>query len=330
MWGVTEPEEPAAPTTGARQLCKGRVMTGDATKTGQMRPWHRWIMAGASLLALAACEGNSPLSFLQGQGATQQAGAQSRSVRLVERDVEAPEVFQVTEAGLWDGRPSLGGVWVAHPDVTEPERVLIRNTANGNFVIGALFRREVDTPGPRVQVSSDAAATLGMLAGQPVSVNVTALRREEVADPQVAAAEAAPDSTVAAVPAPAGVTESRLDPVAASGAGVAAVSPPPANAPRAAAAPAPAAAPAAAAPPRASSLDRPYLQIGIFSVEANANRAATAMRNAGMVPEVRRQTSQGKDFWRVLVGPAATSAERATLLEQIKQEGFTDAYAVTN
>ena len=43
---------------------------------------------------------------------------------LVERDVEAPGVFQVTEAGLWDGRPSLGGVWVAHPDVTEPERVI--------------------------------------------------------------------------------------------------------------------------------------------------------------------------------------------------------------
>jgi hypothetical protein len=34
---------------------------------------------------------------------------------LAERDVEAPEVFDVTDAGLWDGRPSLGGVWVAHP-----------------------------------------------------------------------------------------------------------------------------------------------------------------------------------------------------------------------
>ena len=88
------------------------------------------------------------------------------ATELVERDVEAPEVFQVTEPGLWDGRPSLGGVWVAHPDVTEPERVIVRNEANGKFVIGALFRRERDIPGPRMQASSDAAAALGMLAAE--------------------------------------------------------------------------------------------------------------------------------------------------------------------
>ena len=90
--------------------------------------------------------------------------------------------FQSPKHGLWDGRPSLGGVWVAHPDVTDPERVIIRNQANGKFVIGALFRRERDNPGPRLQVSSDAAAALEMLAGAPSTLNVTALRREEVAE----------------------------------------------------------------------------------------------------------------------------------------------------
>lgn len=291
--------------------------------------WTRrpWIVAGVGLIALSACDGNGPMSLLQGQGGAQQSAGQSRSVRLVERDVEAPDVFQVTEAGLWDGRPSLGGVWVAHPDVTEPERVLIRNTANGNFVIGALFRREVATPGPRVQVSSDAAATLGMLAGQPVQLNVTALRREEVADPAAANA-AAPQDTVTGemVPAPAAISESRLDPATTAAGAPAATPPPVATAPAAAPVPSPAPAPAA----RAGSLDKPFLQIGIFSVEANANRAATAMRNAGMVPEVKQQTTQGKPFWRVLVGPAATPAERTTLLNKIKQEGFTDAYAVAN
>lgn len=284
------------------------------------------LLAGVGLMALAACEGNGPMSFLQGQGAAEQGTAANRSVRLVERDVEAPEVFQVTEAGLWDGRPSLGGVWVAHPDVTEPERVIIRNTANGNFVIGALFRREVDTPGPRVQVSSDAAATLGMLAGQPVQLNVTALRREEVSDP-VPAAEESDATGTDTVPAPSEITESRLDPIATAAAAIDAApqTPPPA----AVAAPAPVAPPAA--PARAtSSLDKPFLQIGIFSVEENANRAATAMRNAGMMPQVKQQSSQGKAFWRVLVGPAGTAAERASLLDKIKQEGFTDAYAVSN
>jgi rare lipoprotein A len=292
------------------------------------------LMASVGLLVLAACDETGQMALFQGQGTSNQAASPSRSVRLVERDVEAPQVFQVTEAGLWDGRPSLGGVWVAHPDVTEPERVIIRNTANGNFVIGALFRREVDTPGPRVQVSSDAAATLGLLAGQPVPLNVTALRREEV--PVAAPDEGKTDEAGAgAVPPPAAVSETRLDPIASAAAAIDAAprpAPTPVAAPQVAApiSPPPAAATPPAATARASALDKPFLQIGIFSIEANANRAATAMRNAGMVPQVKQQTSQGKTFWRVLVGPAANAAERSTLLGKIKQEGFTDAYAVTN
>lgn len=312
-----------------RQQGKGQVMFTIIKSRG--RRFRPLMIAGASILTLAACEDGGPMAFLQGQGASEQGSATNRSVRLVERDVEAPDVFQVTEASLWDGRPSLGGVWVAHPDVKEPERVIIRNTTNGNFVIGALFRREVDTPGPRVQVSSDAAATLGMLAGQPVQVNVTALRREEVSDPVANEAEET-DMAAASVPAPSDVTESRLDPISSAAAAIEAA---PQTAPSAAPAPAivaqaPTPAPTPAPHSRPSTLDKPFLQIGIFSVEANAQRAATAMRNAGMVPDVKRQESQGKPFWRVLVGPAGSATERSSLLSKIKQEGFTDAYAVTN
>ncbi|WP_342768115.1 SPOR domain-containing protein [Jannaschia seohaensis] len=102
---------------------------------------------------------------------------------MVERDVEAPEVFQTTDLALWDGRPSLGGVWVASPDVREPERVIIRNQETGEFVVGALFKRERLGPGPRLQLSSDAAAALGALAGAPVMLEVVALRREEAPEP---------------------------------------------------------------------------------------------------------------------------------------------------
>ena len=140
----------------------------------------------ASTLALSACDENGEFAFpVLGQSTdrteTSDAPTGTQSVQLVERDVEAPDAFQVTESGLWDGRPPLGGVWVAHPDVTEPERVIIRNQANGAFVIGALFRRERDNPGPSLQVSSDAASALQMLAGSPAQLQVTALRREEVA-----------------------------------------------------------------------------------------------------------------------------------------------------
>ena len=117
--------------------------------------------------------------------------------------------------GLWDGRPSLGGVWVAHPDVNEPERVIIRNAANSKFVIGALFRRERENPGPAFQVSSDAAAALGMLAGAPAQLNVTALRREE-APAETPAEEAAAEP----LDDPAAIETSSLDPVAGAAAAI--------------------------------------------------------------------------------------------------------------
>ena len=268
-----------------------------------------------SVLALSACQDGKGPAFLQKKDRVETPDGdptQSRSVKLVERDVEAPNVFQVTENGLWDGRPSLGGVWVAHPDVKDPERVIIRNEKNGKFVIGALFRRERENPGPRLQVSSDAAATLGMLAGQPVKLNVTALRREEVAQ-NGPAPQAAPQ-----VDAPGAISETELAPAA--GAAVSA------DKPQAAAAPKPKAKPA----PSSSKLSKPYIQLGIFSVEQNANNTAEAMRVAGMVPTVKKSTSSGKTFWRVLVGPAQTSAERSALLKKIKASGFADAYAVSN
>ena len=104
----------------------------------QKRSAVRISVAIAALTALSACMEDGGSLFQPAPG-TQTSSAGSTSTRLVERDVEAPEIFQKTEAGLWDGRPSLGGVWVAHPDVKEPERALIRNSSNSKFVIGALF-----------------------------------------------------------------------------------------------------------------------------------------------------------------------------------------------
>ncbi|SEP24776.1 Sporulation related domain-containing protein [Salinihabitans flavidus] len=274
-----------------------------------------WLCAAA---LLSGCEDAGDFNPFR---ATSSEQGETRSVKLVERDVEAPEVFSVTEAGLWDGRPSLGGVWAAHPDVKDPERVIIRNNSNGKFVIGALFRREREIPGPRLQISSDAAAAIGMLAGQPVELNVTALRREEVPDEEAGDGE---------LPAPADVQEDSLDPVAAAGAAIEKAEDgqqtPTASGETTAETPAP----KPDARPKASSLSKPYIQIGIFSVESNAKNAAGQMRNAGMVPLIREQSLQGKTYWRVLVGPATTASERAQLLKKIKGTGFTDAYAVDN
>ncbi|MCA0939430.1 SPOR domain-containing protein [Salipiger pacificus] len=281
-------------------------------------------------LALGACSESQMPGFLQSKGGSADGTEVSRGAATVERDIEAPEVFQTTEAGLWDGRPSLGGVWVAHPDVSEPERVIIRNEKTGQFVIGALFRRERMSPGPRLQVSSDAAAAIGMLAGEPVNLNVVALRREEgLAEPEEGTGPAGVEAaTLSDAPA---VEASTLDPVTVSAAAAIEAAPAaPAPAPAATPAAAKPAAPAKPAPTQASSLSRPYVQIGIFSVEKNAENTATAMRQAGMVPTVKKQSSSGKTFWRVLVGPAADKAELDALLTKIKGTGFSDAYAVKN
>ncbi len=115
-----------------------------------------------------------------GTNGTVRVGTTTGGGQMVERDVEAPEVFQMEEAGLWDGRPSLGGVWVAHPEAVDPERVVILNAESGASVTGALFRRERDNPGPRFQLSSEAANALGILPGAPTPIRVTALRLEQV------------------------------------------------------------------------------------------------------------------------------------------------------
>lgn len=353
-----------------------------------------FALCSSTVLLLAGCDENGEFSLGNQQNA--QSGSSelvpaTRSSKTVEKDIEAPDVFQITEKGLWDGRPSLGGVWVAHPDVTDPERVIIRNTDNGKFVVGALFRRERENPGPAFQISSDAAVSLGMLAGAPAELNVTALRREEeeieepdpvvaedaVEDPAPVIAEAAvteipetPEQPVEVdviADAPE-IEEAPLDPIA-TAAG-AAIDVAPDDAPKAAtggflgrlfkrkdrtevAVVEPDAlaaenidvqtldgtelataepvqlAPAPLPTPAKSRLKTPFLQVGIFSVESNAQGVADQLRGQGLVPLVRTETTNGKASWRVIVGPATTRSEQRLLLGKINGLGFTDAYAVS-
>lgn len=252
----------------------------------------------ALMIPLMGCaDGGLRLPGMGGDAASAETDAPARSVQLVERDVEAPEVFQKEERGLWDGRPSLGGVWVAHEAVREPERVIIRNQDNGKFVIGALFRKEIATPGPKFQVSSDAASALGMLAGAPARLSATALRREETpADPETSAAP---------------VAEVDTQPLEGE----------------TSAAPAPAAPQSA---PASGQLAKPFVQLGIFAVKANAERTAARMRDAGLPVRMATSTLSGKEYFRVLIGPANASSTRADYLAKAKAQGFADAYFVRN
>ena len=296
-----------------------------------------FLILGA--VALAGCEaGTNP--FKSGpapDAAPATAAAPSGAGRATGADVEAPEVFKITAQGLWDGRPSLGGVWVASPDAKDPERVIIRNDATGETVIGALFRRERENPGPPIQISSDAAEALGLLAGAPAKITVTALRRAEDTPAAATAATDTASATATGEPAKAGkpakaaaIETGALD----TGAVAAAIDKADATAPvmdpnamaKAAPAASTAAAPAASSP---SSGGKSYIQLGIFSVEANAKRAADTVTKAGASAAVRKEDSKGKPYWSVVAGPAASAADRDALMKKIQGLGFADAYFVS-
>ena len=249
----------------------------------------KWAACGILIALLAGCAGLD-------LGEETSNDAPNTVTNLVERDIEAPDVVNISEAGLWDGRPSLGGIWVAHPDAKDPEKVIIRNPQNGKFVICALFRREREFSGPSLQLSSDAADALGILAGQPTNVSVVALRRQSVL------VEKAENQVI----------EESLDPIqqTAEAAIAAADTPTP--------------------KPKPSSLGKPYLQIGIFGVEANARGAVSSMSAKGLSASMSKLTLNDKPFWRVIVGPAATTAEMSAMRKTVTAAGFADAYAVKN
>lgn len=306
----------------------------NSAPTGNRNRWRAAAVAWLGAVSLAGCEENGGFNLFAPKAETQEsAAAGTAEAATAERDVEAPEVFSVTDNGLWDGRPSLGGIWVAHPDVQEPERVIIRNTANSRSVVGALFRRERENPGPALQVSSDAAEALGMLAGSPAKLSVVALRREAAPVPSTEPAEGAATENLGA---PEDIEETSLDPVAGAAAAIdaAETADPAANTGASASAAEPAAQestrPPAEPARRTAGLEKPFIQVGIFTLEENARSAATAMRRSGMLPTVRKQENDDETFWRVLVGPSNSNAEQKVLLNKIKKAGFDDAYIVTH
>ncbi|WP_106744546.1 SPOR domain-containing protein [Yoonia maritima] len=309
-------------------------MTGKKYSNSVSRPL---VLALVTLTGLAACDENGGFSVpSKDDAATETSRQPTRKLVQTDSDVERPDVFEVTDRGLWDGRPSLGGVWVAHPDVSDPERVMIRNPENGKSVIGALFRRERENPGPLLQVSSDAAEELGLLAGAPTELNVVALRRVEIEVPEEPVETPDENPVVASLAAPVGVAETSLEADIDSPAAVASPDAPSID-PIAGAAAAIAAAEAGGAggsvttevtvPVVATATGEataPFAQVGVFSVERNANGAAQEIRNTGIKANVEPLDAGGRTVWRVVAGPVSDDAA----LEQLKSIGFVDAFVV--
>jgi len=317
-------------------------MTGFVFLNIRMRPIS---LALIGTLGLAACTENGEFAFPSGNNGSAQAERLPANAlnQRVQRDidVERPDIFAITDNGLWDGRPSLGGVWVAYPEVTDPERVVIRNTEGGQEVIGALFRRERQIPGPRVQVSSDAAEALGILPGSPTRLEIVVLRRKTVEVEQ--AAEENP--VVASLEAPVAVEEAALEPAedddgtGAAAAAVAATAVIAAEAATTATETATATADAVVeaatdtseAIDVSSVLDAPAplpagsnAQVGVYSVEANAANAVEIITTAGIEAHMTAEELGGRTVWRVIAGPLSDTGDVARLREM----GFVDAFVI--
>lgn len=276
--------------------------------------------ATALILTLSACDGLPALGA--GEASSSDASAEGETapgiLRIEEREVERPDVYSASARGLWDGRFSLGGRWVAVEEEVEAERVRITNTENGRVIEGALFPREFDLPGPPIMVSMDAATALGMEAGSPAELKVVVLRTETVEIPAPPpppepepepepetepAAEAAQEGTAATAPAAGietgGVATSALN-----------------------------AAPAAATAPAASALSRPRIQVAGGANKSGAEGVAKRLAAAKIPASVSETTASGKPFFRVLAGPFSAKSDLDAALAAIRKLGYSDAFPV--
>lgn len=103
--------------------------------------------------------------------------------------------------------------------------------------------------------------------------------------------------------------------------------PPPAEVPEAAPpdpvpearAPAPVARPAPAPAPPASARAGWAVQVGSFGREANAREQAQRLREAGFTAFVERATADGRDVWRVKVGPRADRDDALRLRDELQR-----------
>ena len=77
-------------------------------------------------------------------------------------------------------------------------------------------------------------------------------------------------------------------------------------------------------------MKKPFVQVGLFKQEPNADAAAASLRQAGIVPEVKEGSNQSGPYWRVMVGPMNSAEDQAALLSQIKGLGYRDAFLTTN
>ncbi len=273
--------------------------------------------------------------------AIQAEGGAAPVMKVEERDVERPDIFELEAKGLWDGRFSFGDKWVAVAANVKAERVRIINEANGREIEGALFQKEDDLPGPPIMVSQNAAEALNMLPGTPVDLRVVVIRREVVQVPGAAGAAPVPIAETGQVFKVDGVATTVIP-------GTVAPAPVAPGSAANAAAEVPAAESINTEAIRTEALEATALG-AIQAADANAgSRAATEgrwiqvvnggnkdgadltlkrLKDNGLSGAIRENGSESARLYRVVAGPFGTDAEFTAALAKIRDLGYRDAFA---
>lgn len=238
------------------------------------------------------------------------------------------------------------GVTAAHKTLPLPSYAEVTALDSGRTILVRITRRGPMTNENLAELSPDAAAQLGIAPGAHAAIRVrrvnppeaerALLRSGDRAAERIATPEGLlkvlrrklagqspllpPPSTPPTMPKgpPSGDPAVERDKPVAPPATAPTVVPAPMAAPKAAS-PAPQKMkPPQSAPPvtEQPAKDVRVVQIGMFSVEANARRAA--------IPLGAQVTPAGK-FWRVRLGPFANRAQAAAALEKARAAGYSDA-----
>jgi rare lipoprotein A len=82
---------------------------------------------------------------------------------------------------------------------------------------------------------------------------------------------------------------------------------------------------AAAAP--SSQLNGFFVQVGAFSTQENAEKQRGAVRSYGH-PEISQGSANGRDVYRVRLGPYTSSDAAGIVADRLKRSGYGDARVV--
>ncbi len=245
----------------------------------------------------------------------------------------------------------------AHRTLQMPAIVRVTNLENGRSTVVRVNDRGPFARARVIDLSRTAAEEIDMVGKGTARVRIEQLQAESLAVKEVAlsgggpaeqqqavaqlangsrtAPPPAPAPTPVAVPPPPIMQASYEPPPAPAAPAQAAYVPPPRNvpfgAPRSASGDVPptiaslSATTSAATP--SSQLSGFFVQVGAFSTHENAERQRSAVRSYGN-PEVSQVSANGREVYRVRLGPYTTQDAAGIVADRLKRSGYGDARVV--